>query len=46
VMRMGLLRCLFRSGAGRGRRGAAKYCITNYSYPVAQDRWYWRLVKG
>jgi hypothetical protein len=22
------------------------YCITNYSYPIAQDRWYWSLQKG
>jgi len=24
----------------------AKYCIPNYTYPIAQDRWYWRLIKG
>jgi hypothetical protein len=24
----------------------AKFCVTNYSYPVAQDRWYWQLEQG
>jgi hypothetical protein len=36
----------WKSKVYEGMLCGAKYCITNWSYPIAQDRWYWRLVKG
>jgi hypothetical protein len=36
----------WKSKVYEGMLCGAKYCITNWSYPVAQARWYWRLVKG
>jgi hypothetical protein len=36
----------WRSKVYDGMLCGAKYCITNYSYPIAQDRWYWHLEKG
>ena len=43
------MRLLWRSAYSKVYQGmlrGAKYCITNYGYPVAQDRWYGRLVTG
>jgi hypothetical protein len=36
----------WQSTVYQGMACGAKYCVTNYTYPVAQDRWYWQLVQG
>jgi hypothetical protein len=36
----------WQSKVYQGEICGAKFCIPNYSYPIAQDRWYWRLVTG